>query len=77
MRLAWFLFALAVGVVAAVVFHLVSDSAFPVGSIGLLAWGIAFMPMFLVMAFSEKLVSIREVMKAWLELANRILLNGN
>ena len=70
MRLAWFLIALAVGVVAAVVFHLVSDSEYPAWNIGLLAWGIAFMPIFLMMAFGKKLVSIREVMKARRELAD-------
>ena len=71
LRLAWFLIALAVGVVAAVAFYLVSDSEYPAWNIGLLAWGIAFMPIFLVMAFSKKLVSIREVMSARRELADR------
>ena len=71
MRLAWFIIALAVGAVAAVVFHLVSDSEYPAGSIGLIAWGVAFMPMFFMMAFSKKLVSIREVMRARREIVDR------
>ena len=70
-RLAWFLIALAVGTVAAVAFHLVSDWEYPAWNIGLLAWGIAFMPIFLVMAFSKELVSVREVMKARRELLDR------
>ena len=67
-RVAWSAIATTIGVMAALVFKFGTDFTYPAWRIGLLAWGLVFLPWFFIKGSGKNSVSTRDSVKAYQEI---------
>lgn len=67
-RALWFLIAAAFGLVAALAFRYGTDFTYPAWRIGILAWGLVFLPWFFIKGSRKNSLSMKDAVKAYKEI---------